>query len=90
MNRSWRFFGEAKRRQVPTQEGMPLSCKWGYLWIVPIRSLPAAMRFCQRGPRPVFWQGAALQSDGLLSLMDEIRLEFGGLLSFGVTEGGMQ
>jgi hypothetical protein len=36
MVRSWKFFGEAKRR-------------WDYLWIMPIRSLPTAMRLRHLG-----------------------------------------
>jgi hypothetical protein len=72
MNQSWRCLGEVRCRRVPTQEGMSLSCKWGYLWIVPIQSHPAAMRFRHRGRVLPSWYGAALQYE--TASMDEIGL----------------
>jgi hypothetical protein len=47
----------------PLKRAMSLSRKWVYLWIVPIRSHPAAMRFRHRGRVLLFSSGAALQSD---------------------------
>jgi len=54
------------RSEVPTgshSRGLCLSYRWDYLWIMPIRSPPAAMRFRHRGCVLPFSSGAALQFD---------------------------
>lgn len=41
--------GEASGQWASTQTGHNLSPGWSYLWIVPIRSIPAAPCFCLAG-----------------------------------------
>jgi len=61
------FLGEAKCRWVPTQEANASHTGGTYLWVMPIRSPPTAMRFRHRGRVLLLSGGAALQSDrGLL------------------------
>ena len=48
----------------PHSRGLYLSCKWDYLWIMPIWSPPTAIRFCHWGRvLSLFSRGAALPSD---------------------------
>ncbi len=48
----------------PHSRGFYLSCKWDYLWIMPVRSHPTAIRFCHWGRvLSLFSRGAALPSD---------------------------
>lgn len=48
----------------PHSRGLYLSCKWDYLWIMPIWSSPTAIRFCHWGRvLSLFSRGAALPSD---------------------------
>ena len=65
--------------------GLCLSCRWDYLWIMPIRSPPAAMCFRHRGCVLPFGSGAALQPDrGRLKCEQAI---VGGLYQFRVKHG---
>jgi|CXWL01.1.fsa_nt_gi hypothetical protein len=74
--------------ETPTgahSRGLCLSCRWDYLWIMPIRSPPAAMRFRHRGCVLPFGSGAALQPDrGRLKCESS---HSGGLYQFRVKHG---